>query len=512
MAQLLDAYGRPVERKALAQRVAEPGITGIRQAWAGSTASGLTPQRLAAILRACDEGAPEDYLILAEEMEERDPHYFSVLGMRKRAISGVQARVEPASESARDKEIAKAVEDHIVEHDGFSDALEDLLDALGKGFSVVELIWPEQRKATFWEIGEFVYRDQRFFQFDRETMREIRLRDESDIVNGLPLTPFKFAAHRAKLKSGLPLRGGLARVAAFTWMCKAYTVKDWMAFIETYGLPLRIGRYDGSATAEDVEVLFRAVANIGTDAAAVIPKSMEIEFENAAGGRTGEQVFENFARWGDEQVSKAVLGQTMTSDDGSSQAQAKVHNDVRLDIAAADAKSVSNTVNRDIVRPFVDLNFGTQKLYPKVVIEIPEPEDTEMILRNATRLVAVGVPFKASELRGKLGFSDPQPGDEIVGGPQPPETAQAENTALNDAGIGPWDALDELEREALEEWEDVLKPMIDPVLDAIEGAQDYEDAMRRLSEAAPRMATAPLIGQLVQSMFKARVMGDLSDE
>lgn len=509
---LLDAYGRPVRRTALTERLAEPGLTGIRQAFAGSVATGLTPVRLASILRACDEGSMDDYLVLAEEMEERDPHYFSVLGMRKRAISGVAPRIDAASESAQDKRIAQAVEDHIAEHDGFVDLIEDLLDALGKGFSVVELIWPEKRGASFWEYQEFVHRDPRFFRFDRETGRNIRLRDEDARVDGIELEPYKFVVHKAKLKSGLPARGGLARVAAFTWMCKAYTVKDWMAFIETYGLPLRLGRYDQAATAEDVETLFRAVANIGTDAGAVIPKHMDVEFIDGAKGNKGEAVFENFARWGDEQVSKAVLGQTMTSDDGSSQAQAKVHNDVRLDIAAADARSVTGTINRDIVRPFVDLNFGPQKVYPKLVIEIPEPEDTDMILRNATRLVAVGVSIKQAELRAKLGFSDPQAGDEVVGGAATPPKSEARNTALNREGDGPFDALDELEDEMLEDWEDVLTPVLDPVLDAIEGAQDYEDAMRRLAEVAPRMSTAPLIDTLVKGMFKARSMGDVSDE
>ena len=34
------------------------------------------------------------YLVLAEEMEEKDPHYASVLGVRKRAVSGITPIVE----------------------------------------------------------------------------------------------------------------------------------------------------------------------------------------------------------------------------------------------------------------------------------------------------------------------------------------------------------------------------------------------------------------------------------
>ena len=265
---LLDQYGRPVRLQKLTEPLAEGGMTGIRQTWAGSAASGLTPVKLASILRSCDQGELREFLILAEEMEERDPHYFSVLGTRKRAISGIMPQVEPASDSARDVEIAEAVREEIAEHPGFADLVEDLLDALGKGFSVVEIDWA--RSASRWTPERFDHRDPRFFTFDRETRRELRLLDEAGPVEGVALEPFKFITHRARMKSGLTYRGGLARVVAFGWMCKAYTFKDWMSFIETYGLPLRIGRYDANATKEDVAKLYQAVANIGTDAAAFI--------------------------------------------------------------------------------------------------------------------------------------------------------------------------------------------------------------------------------------------------
>ena len=69
----------------------------------------------------------------------------------------------------------------------------------------------------------------------------------------------------------------------------------------------------------------------------------------------------------------------MTPDNGSSQAQANVHNEVRHDVAASDARSVSGTLNRDLVRPYVDLNHGVQARYPKLRIVIEEAEDVDMI-------------------------------------------------------------------------------------------------------------------------------------
>lgn len=510
---VLDAYGRPIKTQQLTQRLAEPGLTGIRQIWSGSAASGLTPQRMATILRACDQGDLHEFLTLAEEMEERDPHYLSVLGTRKRVISGIKPAVKPAGEDARSKEIAEAVEREIAEHDALPDLIEDLLDALGKSFSVVELDWA--RGPRMWTFKEFVHRDPRHFTFDRETGREVRLLDESAPVEGLALEPAKFAVHRAKIKSGLTYRNGLARVVAFAWMCKQYTLKDWIAFIETYGLPLRLGRYGPEATADDVRKLFQAVANIGTDAAAVLPKSMEIDFENGP-TVTGDKLFETFARWADEQISKAVLGQTMTADSGSSEAQAKVHNDVRHDIAISDARAIMGTINRDIVRPFVELNFGAQEDYPRLLLSIEEPEDAKAKIDGAVALAGIGVRFKAAELRQTLGYSDPEDGDEVVGGqpkaPAPPaEPPVAQNRLALNREDPPADPLTEIEEDMLSDWQELAAGLQEGIASAVGGAGSYEELLAKLPEALSHMPTGLAVETLVKGLFNARALGDQKD-
>lgn len=505
---LLDQYGRPVQVQELKRLQAEPGVTGVRQTWAGTVASGLTPFRLASILRACDEGNLDDFLILAEEMEERDPHYFSVLGTRKRVISGIAPRVEPASDSAADREIADAVTQDIARHDGFGDLVEDILDALGKGFSVVEIDWLTTAKR--WKPREFIYRDPRFFCFDRVTGRQLRLKDDSAPVDGVELAPWHFISHTARMKSGMPWRGGLARIVAFGWMCKAYTLKDWMAFIETYGLPLRLGRYGSEATPKDVETLFRAVANIGTDAAAVLPDSMRIDFQQAATGSTGDKIFENLARYTDEQISKAVLGQTMTADDGSSQSQAKVHDEVRHDIAASDARAVTSTINRDLIRPYVDLNFGPRDAYPRIVIEVEEPEDRTAWVDGVDKLIQRGLRVSAADLRSKFKLATPADDEEIVGGTSVAAPSPS-SQALNREEPAPGDEIDELVEEMLADWQPVMSDITGPIETLVEDCGSLEELMVRLPQIVGEANEAKLIEALVKGMAKARALGDAKD-
>ena len=95
-----------------------------------------------------------------------------------------------------------------------------------------------------------------------------------------PLAPFKFIGTSPRPKQGFR-SGGLARAAGWSYLFKNYVLKDWVTFAEVFGQPLRVGKYGAGATEQDKRTLLRAVANIGTDAAAIIPESMIIEFTEA---------------------------------------------------------------------------------------------------------------------------------------------------------------------------------------------------------------------------------------
>jgi phage gp29-like protein len=42
------------------------------------------------------------------------------------------------------------------------------------------------------------------------------------------------------------------------YLFKNYAVKDWVAFAEVFGMPLRIGKYEPGATKADREALIQA--------------------------------------------------------------------------------------------------------------------------------------------------------------------------------------------------------------------------------------------------------------
>jgi len=510
--------GRPIRKDVLTQEIASASLTGIRTIWShGSVASGLDPDRLARILRNAAEGDHHDFLTLAEEMEERDLHYSSVLGTRKRGVSGIDPTVESASDDVHDVKIADAVREMILRPD-FSDMVDDALDAIGKSYSVNEIMW--DRSGRQWWPESYKWRDPHFFRFDRVTGRELRLLDEENSFDGIHLEPFKFIAHVPRLKSGLPIRSGVARLVATAYMCKAFAITDWMAFAEVFGMPLRLGRYGPHATPDDIRTLINAVANIGTDAAAVLPDGMKIDIEKTGTASGGEKLFEGLAAYLDKQVSKAVLGQTMTSDDGSSRSQAEVHDEVRGDIKRADIKQLENTINRDLVRAFVDLNFGRQKRYPRIRFPVIEPEDLKALAEALDILVPIGLEVEESFVRDKFGIPEPAKGAKLLrpsATPSLPDLSasnrqQRRHAIAINRQSDDHDYLDELADDPLTEWEQQLAPMIAPLEQLLADSDSYEEFLSGLADIKDKMDPREIVRFLASATFKARGLGDGIDD
>jgi phage gp29-like protein len=275
--QLLDQYGRPMKRPArrdLEEELAAPSMGTVRSIHTGHPAEGLTPQRLASILKQAETGDPTSYLELAEQMEEKDLHYAAVLGVRKRAVRALELQVEPAGNSAAEEDAAALVRE-VLDTAAMRLVLIDLLDSLGKGYSVAEIVWDTQGRK--WVPKRIVHRDPRHFRPDLDTGQRLLLRSNAGEVE---LPPFKFVTHFATAKSGLPIRAGLARLAGWAYIFKNYSIRDWAIFMEAYGHPIRLGKYGPTATEADRATLLRAVRRIGTDLAAIVPHSMEVELVN----------------------------------------------------------------------------------------------------------------------------------------------------------------------------------------------------------------------------------------
>ena len=73
-------------------------------------------------------------------------HYRSVLSTQKHAVEGLELYVQAGSDDKSALAIADAVNEDIINHADCMDLIKNALDALGKGFSVNEIIWDTSAK------------------------------------------------------------------------------------------------------------------------------------------------------------------------------------------------------------------------------------------------------------------------------------------------------------------------------------------------------------------------------
>lgn len=466
---------------------------------------GLTPVRLAEIFKEADAGDVLRQAELFEEMEEKDPHLFSQLQTRKNAVTGLDYEVIPFdSDDPRDKEIAEFVEAQLGGIEGFEDIMLDLLDAIGKGFAVSEIMWS-------YDEGHVVVDDirsrhqKRFFWDSIDDSFKVRTQEAPE---GIELPKNKFIVHKYKARSGHPSRAGVLRVVAWMYLFKNYTLKDWVAFCEVFGMPLRLGKYQPGASEDDKRALMQALVAIGADAAGIFPDGTAIEFVNTE-KTSSTDLYERLARYCDEQVSKAILGQTLTSDSGGgSYAQSKTHNDVRHDLTVADCKAIAATLRRDLIRPLVLYNFGEDKRIPYLRFDAEESEDlTQTATVIGTLIREAGLKVPTSYIYKK--FSIPKPeGDEEVAAP-PGQTAQGagfgpfsfkaqpgEPIALkagDGAGHGTQERVDRLAAAATRKSAGAWKKAFGPVLKKIENAESLEELRDMMED---EKAVAELFGEM----------------
>jgi phage gp29-like protein len=567
MSTILGPDGKPLDMTVVMRGLQQPQtaeLGAIRQEFDRHPAKGLTPARLAKVMLDAEQGDLVAQCELADDMEERDAHLYAELGKRRGAITALEWSIEaPENATAEEEKLTEQVRDWVdmltAHANGVDGGMEVLLGAMTAavlpGFAPIELTWNLQADSTGRQvlIPHGVLQPQRWFTTSADRRRFL-LRSQSKQVpaaDGLPavmgeeLRPLAWLMHVHPARNGYLARMSLARVLFWPYLFKNYAVRDLAEFLEIYGLPLRLGKYPAGAGDDEKLTLLRAVTDIGHNAAGIIPQGMALEFQAAAAGTEVPFV----AMWDrlDAAESKAILGQTLTASEGThgTQALGNVHNDVRMDIRAADAELYEGSFTRQVIAPLCMLNAPgvNMRRLPRLVIDTGEADDLAAYADSLPKLVGVGLGIKKKWVYEKLRIPEPQDGDELLAAPVPPPAApgapgapgqkpgdkpgqpataeqrnsfaklvaQALATQVTQAGP-PRDMVDALVDEQAAQWQPLLGPMVEPLLaeldKALASGESLEAFAARLPEIIPRLDAQPITQALARAAFSARLAGE----
>jgi hypothetical protein len=176
--------------------------------------------------------------------------------------------------------------------------------------------------------------------------------------------------------------GILERIAPMT-IYKRHSWASWDEFEQIFGVPIRIARTMINTEKHKNELQYW-LETMGTASYAILDKQVDIEVKENQKSDSFN-VFLQKINVINKEISKGIVGQTMTMDDGSSQSQAEVHAETYQDITDADVMDIQDWISDDFLP--VMRNWG---------YDIPEGYYFELVDK------AISNPEKKIKIDGEL--------------------------------------------------------------------------------------------------------------
>jgi phage gp29-like protein len=263
------------------------------------------------------------------------------------------------------------------------------------GYSVGEIMW---RRGDKIGIADIKVRNRRRFNFGTDLQPKlITLGDP--LGEDLPDQKFWHFCCGGDNDDD-PYGRGLAHWLYWPTFFKRSDMRWWVTFLEKYAQPTRLGKYSPGASESDKDTLWQAMDAFGTNGKMMIPEGTMIELLEAA--RAGGADYQGMLDICNAAISKIVLSQTMTTDNGSSESQANVHQDVKDDIVKADADLVCSSFNEGPVKWLIDWNFPGVA-YPRVWRQMDAAVDLTAEADRDTKLQGLGISLKPESIAAKYG-------------------------------------------------------------------------------------------------------------
>ena len=371
----------------------------------------------------------QDRILLTQEYQElawydlyaeveRDTHVTSIMQSAKLNVAGMKYDIEPhklqgeKKASLRNIAIADFVKHALKQTGHFPQHLFNLMDALGKGFSCSEIIWKVTSDGVI--PVNILNRPQRRIQFDAVT-RTPKIRNIQNPYYGDPLPDKKFIVHRVSSTWENPFGDALDQNLYWMWLFKRMAFKFYMTHLEVGSSSVPIVKHPTNATPELKNEALAIAEQIRSGAYGRIPENFEVIWATMNNLSSISQSYETFIRLVNDEMSKCVNGQTLTSEAGGtkgsgSMALGNIHQGTQSARDAFRAEGLSATLNATLIKWIVDFNFGTQESgaidgYPEFRFDLEQEQDLVAEAQIIASLSSAGYDVDAQELSDKFNYT-----------------------------------------------------------------------------------------------------------
>jgi phage gp29-like protein len=366
------------------------------------------------------------------------PRLQTNLGKLKQSVSSMEYVVHPFTEgdeepTASAQEKADFVEDALFgmhgdvafqQHD-FKETLEDIVDSLIAGFTVMEVYWEQRDGGIMPECTRWLPARYYRYPYVLDDIDRLML-NPSGMLGGTQLVdfpPYKFLVCIKQSHANHPVFTAPMRTLSAWWIASRFGLEWFMTYAQLFGIPNRIAYYQPG---DDV-VYQKLVQMMRQSAAAtwgVYPKGTEIHVDAAAGSASGHLPQERLITEADKVCDIMILGQTLTTEvreSGGNRALGMVHHKVMDEILEAASRYVAKVISTQLIPGIVQYNFGSLDELPTLAPVVKDPVDLFNLAQAYNILFnQMQVPVLNSELYERIEFTKPDKGDDVYAPPATP--------------------------------------------------------------------------------------------
>ena len=420
-----------------------------------------------------------------------DSHVFACVQSRKAGVLSLEWEINRGLDK---DETAEKVIETIKKLDIYK-LINDILDATLFGFQPIEIIWGRVDNLVL--PIELKAKPSEWFCFDDENQLKFRTKEH---YFGEELPPKKFLCPQSNPSYENPY--GERTLSRVFWPVtfKKGGLKFWVIFTEKYGIPHLIGKHPRGASEEETDRLAGLLEQMVQDAIAVIPDDSSVEIQEANKSSSAE-IFEKLIDKMNAEISKAILGQTLTTEVGStgSYAASNTHFAVRQDIIDADKKMVEKTINQ-LIQWIYEINFSNKDV---PVFEMFEVEDIDLGLAQRDKILSeTGVKFTKDYFIKNYGLEeeDFDIREDII--PATPQFSQFKEEPEPEGQVQVDDLFKFLSETELDKQS---QAMLSPLLALFESCDNFEDARELLTDS--NLQTKQLQQSIQKAMFLCELQG-----
>ena len=373
----------------------------------------LTPVKVQGIFQSANTGYVRRQSRLASDIRERDPAIHQAWSVRVASIAACPWEVVGGSEDQRnfiETSLRNIQPSYDTNLSTFTELLQNLQSAVMHGFALARTDWAAGRS----RIVGFETFAQPLFSYTNSDLPYFVGKGIDTISAAtdpakriLPKYP-EWVYHTATdSRDTEPLRSGLVRPLAWLFTFRRHVLIEYLRGIEKYGLPLIQAQVDQFLWEDSTQkqALDDALANMTYDGYMITPKgSIDLTFPTAQSA-FDVMVFDNYLQYSEKQIFRLILGQDSTSSaDNSNRSTAQVHNLVRADMLASDAKAVEETVNNQILKPLFEGMFGLSDSKPHFRFKLKGVDELQAMATVVKTLSEAGLETYLDVLAEKFGF------------------------------------------------------------------------------------------------------------